>query len=308
MRRNRRYGEDESSEHMMLDTICNVFGAIVLMGVLVAVHTQAGAARLRQVTEAAALNELDARGIQLDINRIQAEIDQLSDDRSAYEERYAETVPPDMAALAEEYERRVKALAEAEKRLQAIGEELAACEESIGETADQTEDLHEQAKVTEDRTDQLEDRNDQLEDSIDQLAHRDERRRSMPDTVRLPWSHMSTADTQLHFVVVGNRVFPVDEYHCNSVSVTLSSGTFVPVPGRGFEVTANDPNLGFVRSLKGTGRTHYVVFWLNATDRAFETVQVLRRIVAERRYEFGYAVFPAGAPITWMSGNGQPVQ
>jgi len=293
---------------MMLDTVCNVFGAVVLMGVLVVVHTPAGAARFRELAEETALKEIDAREIQLEIDQLQAEIDQLATDVSEYQARYAQTVTPDKAALAERYEEKVAILASIERQLKRANSELASAEDRLQEVEEDIVDHKEDLDQIDQQIRSAVAQADTAEKQVERLIRQAKRRPDVQDQIRLPWTHKSTAPIQINFVILDDRVYPVDGYHCREVPPNGPEGKYVTVTGRGFPVIAGAANRSFLQHLKGNGRTHYVTFWLHATEESFKTVQILRRIVASRRYEFGYAVQPPGRPIQWIRGDGEPVQ
>ena len=295
MRRHRRYGDTSDNEHMMLDTVCNVFGAIVLMGVLVVVSTHAGAARVQEHEEEAALSRLDARSLRLEINGIQATIDELQNQLDEYTRLYEETVPSDVATLSNVREDLNKRLREAQRKLNDLEKRGRSLQEELDVATDLTATVEDDIADTERLITELE------QGRSDAPSHK-------PRNVRLPWGHRSTAGSQQHFVVIERRVYPVDGVNCRNVRSTALTGTFVPVNGRGFPVTRGGANIAFARSLKGSGRTSYIVFWFHATNAAFESVQTLRKIVAEKGYEFAYVVYSPGQAIRWSTGGGPDAQ
>ena len=276
---------------MMLDTICNVFGGIVLMSVLVVVHTQAAVQGLAAGERAARQAALTARELALQIEVDAADLEILQQQQQLLADSCARNIPSTTNALLDRQHEFLTSIAAAELRLADLQARQGDMEEQLGKAAAELEDA--QGLL------------EQAEQDSEEAANTAGQDAPPPRQLRLPMSHKSRAAGQLPYVVVGSRVYPVGEpRHCERIALGGDATELRPVRGAGLPVSADGANAGFVRTLTGSpSRTHYVTFFVKATDESFETVQILRRIVGDAGYDFGYCLYDPDGPIVVSPGN-----
>ena len=295
----RRSQEQADSAELMLDTICNVFGGIVLMSILVVINTQAAVEGLADNREAAQRAGLEARRIEIEISGVKDALDVLEEERPPLEQRYAADVPPEIVAL-----------------LNRLGEFHTSIDEALRRLEQLRRRQSELAEDIEDADDDLKDAEGDLaaangEKAAAEAAANAARAVRMRD-VRLPMSHEPEAEKQLVYVVDRGRAYPEDHYTVVEPEISIvngelkiTEGKLIPVAGAGIAVSPEGQNTEFLATLKGTtSRSHYVTFFVRATDEAFVAVQVMRQLLGDRGYEFGYVIYGADDPITF--GYGRP--
>lgn len=75
--RRRRKHSDSDSLELLLDTICNMFGGIILMAVLIVMQTRISAGQLQQQTHRSDERALDTRKLLFEIERLEQQIEDV---------------------------------------------------------------------------------------------------------------------------------------------------------------------------------------------------------------------------------------
>ena len=276
----RRAGQQDSdSFDLMLDTICNVFGGIILMSILVVIHTQAGVARIPQLKESMQNTALSVRKVRFEVTRIEQEIEDLAKRKKTVDADYAATVSPHTDGLLEKRQQFLETVEEAERRVR----------ETVRERTDAEKKL-EQVKGSRARTeDSVEKRRDELAELKRLLARQ---RDVSSKKIRLPLSHQSSTSNQQKYVIEGNRVY-VCPIHCDRSPAGLGGTRITPRKGAGFAVSPQEgQNVDFLRALASIRRTRYfVTFFVSATSKSFEAFQVLRGLVVSKGFDCGYSPY-----------------
>jgi len=278
----------------MLDTICNVFGGMILMAVLVVIMTHASVARIPPDDDVP--SRLDARQLNFEIRRVKADIAEQERLKRELDERYSATVSSDTDKLV--------------KRRQAfLGSEKQA--------SDRLEQLKNDQDDADRRGKHLERARGDIEKDIDtkrvELAVLETkakteraraRRRAVPrEKVRLPFAHASRSPRQRIYLVEGSRVYLYPE-QC-SVRVGSDFKLVKPRTNDGFLVDTKGTNAGFIGTLdRIRPSTHFVTLFVAGTTSSFQSFQVVRRMVLARGYDCGYQVYSPeqGLPL----GSGDP--
>ena len=290
MARRRSVGETDSSE-MMLDTVCNVFGGVILMAVLLVIQTQASVTRLPDEPQAA--QSLAQRRLAIRIERLSGEIDQLTQRQQALQARYAESVSPSTDALMQRRLEFLQATADAKQRVDDRQRELDENAQRLPELARAIAEAQSAARQTRSLIEQL------RETILQSRANPDQR------TVRLPVSHQSRATSQLAYLVVGRRVYPMwDEAHCRRRQIGFVGIEISPVSGAGMAVSPTGSNPQFLATLTGQPpQTTYVTFFTAVGNESFKSVRTLRELAANRGYDFGYCLYNAADPLIVYPGK-----
>jgi len=285
----------------MLDTICNVFGGVVLMSILVVMNTQAAVEGLADNREAAQWANLAARRIQIDINGVKEVLEILEEERLPLEQRYAADIPPEIVALLNRLGEFRTSIEEALRRL----------EQLRGRQSELAEDIEDATRELEEAKDDLADANE--EKKAAKAAGEAARAETMRN-VRLPMWHEVTAEKQLAYVVDRDRVYPGwQEKHVEVIEpkismvdgeLTFVQGKLIPVPEAGIPVSREGGNAQFLGTLRNTtSKSHYTSFFIRATNEAFVSVVIMRGLLGDRGYEFGYFIYGADADVTFGYGG-----
>ncbi|MHC4561147.1 MAG: hypothetical protein ACYS8X_00050 [Planctomycetota bacterium] len=287
----RRSKFDADSSAMMLDTICNVFGGVILMAIMVIMHTQAAVSRAPKANPEDADIVLSARRMHFNAQSLQRLIEELAAAAEDLDASYSTAVSPVRDILIQRRAAFRGALATAATQRQQTTDLTAQDEQTLVE-------LTEAASL-------LEAENGPLAETVDRQRAALDLRPVDPRTIRLPLSHKSRTNLQVCYVVRGDRVYPAWlRQHCRVIPVSKTQREWIPVEGAGFVVEETGRNAAFVASLsRFAARRHYVTFFTCATDRSFQSVQTLRRLVAEKGYDFGYCLFEANEKLIITAGK-----
>ena len=261
------------------------------MAVLVVIHTQAAVQGLAAGEDAARQAALTTREMALQIEIDAADLEILQQQQQLLADSCIRNIPSATNVLLDRQHEFLTSIEAAKLRLAELQARQGDLEDQLGKADAELDDA--QALL-----EQAEEASEEKADTFGQDA-------SPPRQLRLPMSHQSRAARQLVYVVVGSRVYPAWEPgHCQNIDLGGGALELRPVFGAGLSVSADGDNAGFARTLsESTGRTHYVTFFLKATDESFEAVQVLRRIVGDAGYDFGYVVYDPDGPIVASSGK-----
>ena len=291
MRRRRYAGGDDSSE-MLLDTVCNVFGAVILMTILVVIHTQTSVARIPPSAESVE-QTIAIRKLRFRIDQLNRELASLADYEQLLRDEYDRNVTPTTDLVMQRRVEFVEALADVQDR-------ITQARAGLGEQTQQRTQ-HEQD------TDDVAEETAEVEQAIAEWVRRlaDRQREVRPIASRLPVSHQSPAGEQLAYVIAGDRAYLMDDAaHCRREFIDYVRMRIEPIDGAGWAIEAGGSNQQFLQSL-ATGRpeTHYVTFFTGIGDQSFEAVRVLRELAANRGFDFGYALYDLEEGLIVMPGK-----
>ena len=292
--------EDSDSCELMLDTICNVFGGMILMAVLVVIQTQASVARIPQIEEQARERALAARKVEFQIRRLQDEMEDLQRRRKGLNEQYAATVSSDTDKLLKERRAFRDRLKQAEDMLKELRKDKADADRQLMEARKYHGDIE---KDNEAKRAELASLEGQLE-----REQRLARRRKIPtEKVRLPIAHESRSPNQRIYVVEGGRVY-LFPGQCNVQRLGDDRKRVSPKSGDGFVLGPQGDNASFCRTLESIRRTtHYVTLFVAGSSTSFKSFQVARRLIAEKGFDCGYTEYDLQKGLIMVTGR-PPVQ
>lgn len=291
MRSRIRDGESDSLE-LLLDTICNVFGGIILMAILVVLQTQTAAGRVARMTRQQEGAALVNHKMQAELARLERQRDELLKQKQTLTETFRAAATPSMEALLDRRAAFLRRIAQAQTRLDEIRDHRQ-------EAASQAAQFDKKWAELEDLKTQTKEKSERLEEQIRNAI------KPLPKTVRLPRQHAQSAFRQLNYMVLDAKVFPFDPSHCE-ITETASAMRVRPKPDGGIAVPAEGGDLSaFLATLGGSSpRTHFMSFWVCGTSRSFQTFQNIRNAVVDRRYEYSVGTYAAGQDL--MLGRGRP--
>jgi len=277
---------------MLLDTVCNVFGAVILMAILVVIQTQTSVARI-PLSEESVDQTIANRQLRARINRLRDQCATLAEHEQALLAQYEQAVSPATDVLLQRRTEFMDALAD-------VADRIAATEAATAEHVARQAELDEAAAETADLVAGAE------QATAEWVRRLGERQREVrPIVSRLPVSHESEAVRQLSYLVIDDRVYPMDDAaHCRHIRLDQIRTRIQPISGAGLVVTNDGDNRGFLRTLAaGRTNTHYVTFFVAVGESSFRAVRVLRQLAANRGYDFGYALYERDEGLIVIPGK-----
>jgi len=300
MARRSDFGAD--SLDLLLDTICNVFGGIILMAILVVLQTQTSAGRIPEPTTEDVDRSLEAQRLRFECERLGGRLTVLSQHRDEIAQTFQATTSPTGERLAGAQEEFRKAIEEASRRARATKLDVLATHkemaksEDVLRTADQT--LREkQAEV------------ESVEDELRQAQAPPSRQ------VRLPHQRGMVVGEAKYFMILGGRAYYVGYRHRGHHHLHVEGRDIaepfpaiyeqevriVPRVGGGFAVPERTTPGDALDSLLGSFQpaNDYFVFFVCNDNPSFAAFQRFKAAVVANR--FHHVVFPkiaAGGTIT----------
>jgi len=298
----RKAHSDEDGLELLLDTICNVFGGIVLMAILVVLHTQGSLETMAELVQSPDTS-LEVERLTFEIERIDRQLAELRKQRQDLDKRFRESASPDTAILLDRREEFVKAIQEAEQRISKLSKDESEARELL--SRQETDESELRRKVDTGRK---------------KLAATVKRREQQIDastiTARLPQQHQSRTSKQRIYMISGKKAYSlgrfiasVAQYPSGDCQVTPKPSvraTFVePRPGCGTAIADDALQATAFRDLLKRDRadTHLISFFVHADSESFATFQVARTVTVAEGYE--YSVGPYEATGVMLS-SGSP--
>lgn len=284
-RRRLREATGGDSLELLLDTICNVFGGIILLAILVVLQTQ---------VTAEAVGDLSAPDPRL--RRAEFEAERAARERAA------------LLAELEELTRRqpeVEQLARISARRASFVEAIEAAQAQLERERGRAEELKARRQEAEKALTAAEDRLRRVGEEAEEARVR---AGAVPEAfrkdVRLPMWHDQVAPIQRSILIEGEYAFALPE-DCSSTPVSGGGTRYAPIIGRGRPVPDDAASREAVTSLL-TGRTPrgtYVSFWVCDSSASFEAFQRLRAAVLGMNYEYTVSAFEQSKKLILFPGR-----
>lgn len=282
MSRRRSSGDGVSSLEMLLDTMCNTFGSLIFMAVLLAIinqrvsqtvqsRAQQGVSQTAAESQTAKVTEL-----QTTIDGLQQTLQQLGE----LEDRAAEIKPQD---LTETIARRRSSLTQSEQRLKQVEDQLA-------KTRLATETLQQQVAATKGK----------IAQARDNPGNTEQR------TFSVPSLHEVDRELKLTCALKGGKFYAIHDpqrsWNYTYVDVADSDGVFtvrlkdaagIPVRPEGLakalaQALALDPAQTLVK--------------LHVAPDSFHEFQLVKRVIVDGGFEYNWVPWTEGA-LTYKSGK-----
>ncbi len=283
MRRGRHASSD--SMELMLDTICNVFGGVILMAVLVILQMQTAAGRISTEREEQPGRAVEVRSLTFEAQRLERKLGQLRRQKEIFERTYVGDESPELEKLFKARTEFLTAIDEAERTTDAVDERIGEARKSCV-----TMDM---AVATRQR------RRSDLQADIETSQKKLEGlKRRLPERIRLPRQKLAKGRPR-YYLVRKDRAYPLEEArwigeehvsgHCLVSPLNRHAGLAAEIrPRKGMGYVAPTNGKGgdaFLRSLSPyPPRTHYCVFFVYDDSESFRAFQELKRLILNRRY------------------------
>lgn len=296
---------DEDSLELLLDTICNVFGGIILMAILVVLQTQGSIEKMATLVESPD-TPLEVEQLTFEIERIDKQLDDLRKQRQDLDKRFRESASPDTAILLDRREEFVKAIQEAEQRIDKLSKDERKARDLLSLQVPQESQLSREVEAVRRK----------LEATV---KRREQQTDASTITARLPQQHQSRTSRQRIYLISGKKAYSLEVFHaavsqyasgdCLVTPKPSSGGMFVePKSGRGTVVPEDARQAAAFRILlkRDSSDTHIISFFVQADSESFAAFQVARTVTVAEGYE--YSVGPYEAPGVMLFSGSPPAE
>jgi hypothetical protein len=308
----RRSDIGADSLDLLLDTICNVFGGIILMAILVVLQTQTSAGRIPEPKAQDVQQAIEAQRLRFECDRLQDRATNLSQHRDEIARTFHATTSPTGERLADAQGEFKKAIQEAQRRVKAAEAEAASGRKEHAETEDLLRTVERSLKDK-----QAEVRSLEEELKWSQV--------SLSQQVRLPHRRGGSVGAARYYVVKGARAYALNPEHrfnwyggeqraghCMMEPLALARVAKVtPIEGAGYPVSHGERGAdAFMASLAPCpADSHYIVFFVYNDSESFAAFQTLKDAVAEARYRYmADPVVPEAGAFTVVPSPGHQTE
>lgn len=268
-----RQQQDDSLE-LLLDTICNVFGGLILIAILVVLQTQLGVQNVTAPLQAE----------QLDPQQANARYESLSQDILSARQKREVLVQASPQPPSAKTEQLISKWSQFQDEISRTRTELKNLNKQLKQ-----QELALRATVAESAN---ADRN--LKTSQQQLARTEKRLRIvsqiMNRTVRLPKRHNRPDLSSRDFMLEGKRIYPMtDDYrHWTRSLIGPNEYKGTPKEGMGFSLQGEQiATTAAARHIaQGSANRYKLVFFVRADDTSIESFQKLRAWATEKGYSY----------------------
>lgn len=287
MSRRRSSLTSDDSLELLLDTISNVFGAIILMAILVVIQLTTTSVRIPKQDPNAEQRALSGKELQFELKRLTHELSGLKQDLANLPK------PPgssNATTLMERKEAFVAAIKKATERLRAAEGQ----EPDAGAAKKQID--QDMAQVSADlKKKQAELREVKRTGAVQLSPHK---------KVRLPYRHKRNPRlAQRQFIVKDGRIWPLPETTTKS-RWQRTNGTLHVERGEGIPVLDADDLQPVLDQMRlRSPRSHFVSFWVCRGDDSFKAFQRVRALFVERGYEYSVGTYKRNPGLILYSGS-----
>jgi hypothetical protein len=264
----RRHTTNNDSLELLLDTICNMFGGMILMAILVVVQTQSSAGRMPDPSSEELDKVIEQRRLQNQAATIQSELLRIEMQKEQLKKASKAVDNQGLDQLNRAREEFKKAINEAQECLQDIKNKRQAVDENVVEL---TQDIARINKAVLEKTKQLQLLKEKVQGSYEKLAKK----------VRLPRQSGPASGEAVYFLVKGRRVYPFNSFdggHCHIQRLAKGEMKVCPNPNKGYDVGETDeaakPFLNIL--MAKNNRQQYIVFFVYDDSISFESFQILK--------------------------------
>jgi hypothetical protein len=287
MRRRRRTEDESDSLELLLDTITNVFGGIILMAILVVIQTQVTVGGLPDVGEDGRARILAEKELAFRADQLEEELLRLRSSMDSAESTFELTATPNAGRLDD---RKAEFLA----AIQAAQEGLKKRVKARREAQAQLERTEREAGRQEDELAQIETEEESLKRQLGVVASRNARR------VRLPFQHSNSLRIQYSILVDGEKAYRLK---LDCVATPFGRGTLhSPVSSAGYRV-ADPESQKVLLAAPLSSRSTFISFWVSRKNSSFATYQTLRKLFTEKGYEYSLYSYDSQTGLVLFSGN-----
>lgn len=288
----RRHRHTTDSLDLMLDTICNIFGGMILMAILVVLQTRISADRLSDSVEPDSDLLLQSRIIRFDIERTQQQIDELEMQKTSFEEQYQTKASPVTAQILNAYHEFQQAVKDAIAKEKQWRHERDQYKKSMADNKSILKEITTEIKG-------LESEVKTIESDLKNIHQKH------PKELRLPHRHNAGRSGRCYYVITGKRACVLKEIRYNGSPYTSGhcrvepgnnilsrSAQIIPLKNSGYPVPIKGKPILFMDSLKQFNPSMYAVsFFVYGDSESFASFQKLKNELLEAGYLYSLSAY-----------------
>ncbi|MFO8014132.1 MAG: hypothetical protein R6X20_12600 [Phycisphaerae bacterium] len=282
----RRSTFSSDSLELLLDTICNVFGGIILMAILVVLLTQTTAGRLPEPESEDVERAFRVQRLRFERQKLQRRLADLQAHRRQIGETFQDTTSEAGERLADARSRFQEAVQEASERVQQMNT-------TVKDTRREHTRAEEQLAEAERHLDEKQEDLDRLQAD---LRHAES---AVSRKVRLPHRRGAASGSPRYYVVQGHRAYELKNvrwfagtHEAGQCSVTADRERRVafvrPVPGEGYPAPVDGASVGAFRAalMRHPPASHYLVFFVYDDSASYAAFQALKDVAVDAGFAY----------------------
>lgn len=306
--RRRRKHSDSDSLELLLDTICNMFGGIILMAVLIVMQTRISAGQLQQQTRRSDERALDTRKLLFEIERLEQQIE----DVARRKDQLGVSHRAEASHLTIE-------LLDVRRRLMQVVDQAIAGEKRIRDELNrQRQILAENELVLQDITDGQAAIGEQTEIT---RKEREKAERERSRNLRLPHQRTNPRSRFHNYVIEGNRVYKFDLIKWHGPAFRSGQCWITPIGGprksirvqplkdNGYPVQLGTSPREFLGSLREyEPLSNAIAFRVRGDSASFTIFQQLKVAILEQGYLYNVMAYLPEEGLILYPASSLPVE
>jgi len=299
----RRTNQTDSLE-LLLDTICNMFGGVFLMTILVVLQTQMSANSIPAQKEVS----LEMEKLRVEYSQLNEDVLQLERQNAILANQFSQNSSEDTDDLLESKEQFSAALSKAKNDLEETATQLTQIQRDLVTSEIAVNSIEQKLQANQQQISALE---QQIQMSVDQK-----------ENVRLPHQQLDTLKSPRYYVIKDDSVYPFwgegarsgsgEAFVSESCIITpksllLFEGTILVEPRQGKGIAVLDQGQvgsAFFSTLRGCPpSTHYAVFFVYANSTSFSSFQKLKHAVLDKGYLYSVASYSPEKGLILSAGT-----
>lgn len=290
---NPRRRSPPSSLELLLDTVCNTFGCIIFMTILIAISVQNSSQRLIDSAKGY-ISPVEASELQAKWEEVQSRYNQLKKDREGLEGVISQLVPPEAVEMIQEIQDLENQFKDLQNQREELVRRIAEAENRKGKIETQKEEIEKQLQWAEKELADLE-------------AKLDQEKKKRTQTTRLPKERISSK-RPITFVIRFGRLYMWFRCDREGNWVGLNTDEFVvveeteqeilttPKPHAGIPIDAPNAKAQIAARLRPfPPETFYIncAIWADS----FESFQKFKQIIVQKGYEYRLILVAEGEKV-----------
>lgn len=288
MKRTRLHTADDSLD-LMLDAICNVFGGILLLAILVVLQTRVSVQDLSRQSDL----EIQMERLQMEVDKTAEQVQVLHGRRDILETSYRREHPEEKEEVlktqqtwSDQSRKQILLYEEAQNKLSQAQQVLSEYEMKIMELDSKIEVEQAQNKSLQNRADEVE--------------------QATSEHIRLPRFRIDYSKNPIYFVIQGGKIYALGSEHQSGRGSYISKECRItplksvfggvkiePIEGKGIRtpktLEEGVPFLGLIRDFSPKG--FFIYFFVSGDDESFADFQLLKKILLNDNYLYGVSAY-----------------
>ena len=296
--RRRKHNTSDSLE-LLLDTICNIFGGVILMAILIVIQTRVSASHLSKPKPQDGEEVLQVRKLRFECERLTQKIEDVLEQKQNLMNNYQATASPVTAQLLESRSEFTEALRLATQEEKRIRDELNDSKKIASNNEMALKEIIAKSNAT-------------LTEIKTTKARLKTTNQKPLKQLRLPRRHYDASRSVSDYVIKGRQAYYLDNVNyfggphksgqCMVEPLSRVLGIcarITPIENEGYSVSTEGESTEFLRSLGGyRSSTHSVQFFVFGDSESFASFQQLKHTVLAKGYSYAVsAYFPENALV-----------